>query len=284
MSQEINRRKFLLGLAAFALPVRSGAYPLSQILGPGNPSYIQGFVSRLDNWHSGKFGSIQKGLSASEKRFCASALLSLTRWDEPLGDNQAFDRVLFSHKSGPGKTSHLRYAIAPQTWTSALKEEARKVARERGGISLPQDVYGFGWDLGADEWKLYRRHRSTSDITDTDLKSLLEKDDDALLRKPKISCTTYKGGRVVDRKLIVAYREVPKAAVQATHFGSSAVAMMQVRRVSGLREWHYRLNSFNLSFLVEPLRTVAQSYGTEFALMPHSLLWRSAEQQTLYFP
>ncbi len=284
MNPEFNRRAFLLGLAACAMPLRVRAYPLSQIIGPGNPSYIQGYVSRMHNWHSGKFGSIQKGLSSSEKKFCALALRTLTRWDEPLGNNQAFDRVLFSHKSDSQKTSHLRYAIAPETWTAALKDEAQSIVRERAKASLPENVYGFGWDLVSDEWKLYRRHRNTADIADRDLTSLLEKADDALLHDAKISCTTYKGGRVVDRKLIVVYREIPKLAATATPFGSSAVAMMQVRRISGEREWHYRLNSFNLSFLVEPLQTVAQSYGTEFALMPHSLLWKSAKQQTLYFP
>lgn len=282
---KMQRRDVLISLAAASLwATRAGAIPVSQLLGPGNRGYIGGIVRRMTDWHERRWGPLQSLMSVAEREFFKAALASLDRWDLPLQGLHGFERVLFSHKYDGGEVSHARLAIAPQSWSAELRELALRVARARGLKSLPDDLFGFGWDFKRGEWKVYCLHNGPDPRLARPLAALVDKGEEARLLPQKISCVTYKNGKATDRKLIVAYKELPDEALSTGPFVPASAAIMQIRRESGEREWFFRLWGFNLYYLPPELRTVALSYHRDFALTMRNMAWGGTSKRTLYYP
>ncbi len=285
MSGATRRRDFLLALAgAAALPSLARAFPISLVLGPGNRGYVGGFVRRLQEWREASSGPLLSAMSGPEREYCREALATLTRWDLPLDGFHAFERVLFSHKADGKSVSHARFAIAPETWPSSLRAAAERVARARGAGGLPEDLFGFGWDLAADAFKVYRLHDGPGKPEDRALRSLSSRVDERKVLRARVSCVTYRGGRPVERKWVVAHRALPDEALQGHPYAPAAAAVTEILRDSGERDWHFRLKAFNLLYLEPELRSVALRYRGEFALLPRTLVAGGAGRQALYYP
>lgn len=288
MKDSSSRRDFLKAFGSMAvmsaIGSRASAFPISRTLGPGSPAYIQEYWRRMNQWYARVFFDLNAAMTPAERNYVARCVTSLARWDLPLDDTQAFDRLQISHWVDGQKIRHGRLAVAPQEFAATEIDLARRIFVERG---IPRvdlsSLYGLGWDFETGEFKTYSLHQGLDHLPE-DLKGLAKDVTSQDLFPIVMSSRTYKSGKLQDAKVILPYRTPPSRSLESIAFGGAVLSTMEIRRLSGARQWHYRLKSFTLDLVAPAAHSTTLVHKREFGHLVDSILWTDRNRQTIYYP
>jgi hypothetical protein len=248
------------------------------------------YLDRLWRFHSENFFDFEKALTASELRYIETChdVIAWTRTNRfgaetsPFG-YEHFSSFSYSHRVDGERANSSRIAFGSVTRPHRVRPAALEVIEERGVTVEPLYLehpasffYGIGWDVEADEFKVYFRVIHDQFALPSRHARLLDRV--AVDIRPEILVSfTFTGDRLTDEK-VYAYptaRSDDAADLQVALMLSSARGLVEQVDVRDTSRWAGRLN--------ETGRRIIGKY-LAFGDALDTIAFQSRESYTLYFP
>lgn len=293
MNSKESRREFLakliqsagLAVSASLVPFSSAAYPIDRLLGSGDNAFASNYLKRMWDWYAQEFEAPFSRLSVMEKDYILTCISKMPKWTVNLEGYHAFEHCLFSHRISNGQVSHGRISIGlPATELKSLDGLIRDICQKRGAKLPDGQLFGLGWDVDKEEFKTYEFHEGASTVKDPEILRLMKLTDERDLLPQRMTGTTFKNGKAIERKIILAYRKTPDIQEIDPVFKSASIATMRVLRDSGRSDWFFRTSIFHLNAIAPAGKKVGLVHSKEFAQITDAILWQDRSNCCLYYP
>lgn len=185
-------------------------------------------AGRLYAWYRQQFFDFEPHLSPLERAYIQRVIeLEGDIWSYDVNGQFEYSMITFSHRVSGDRVNSARVAFASVNHAESLRPVIAEILRHRGvsAETVPEfeHAVGLGWDIEADQLKVYSYPRKWTALQDPEMKTLVRGVSGRAIHSHGYVASTFVGNTLVEKKVYVGMRERLPAEVRRLPFGDSVI-------------------------------------------------------------
>lgn len=251
-----NRRDFLkIAPTAYALHVLSpmAGWAKQDVKGASSTEVSdKEYMKKFHEFYCQNYFNFDKHMSAQEKEFIKHRLMEPDSWWVQVSPSVELSTITYSQRIQGAKVNSSRIGCGSLLPKDTSQKMAREICKTRG-IKLAElkdqgSPLGLAWDFEEDLFKVYFFESNLKQQPDPSLKTLLSQVANYELQTFGIRSYSFKGGKIVERKIYAPLKAVDK--------------MEQIAKDKSLLAMKNKIQHINL--MVTDHRGVVPQYDVKF--------------------